>query len=111
MTSGKRTFLIAGLILLGAGWSYGVYRWQAGSAAGAATPAPSEAPRARGVPVWSEVELGYRLRRSAWNKGYGTEEHLMALNQLGPCRHHRRSFAPVYHILRPVNPEDSILTA
>src|SRR6478736_4743059 len=45
------------------------------------------------------------------NKGYGTEEHLMALNQLGPCRHHRRSFAPVYHILRPVNPEDSILTA
>jgi ribonuclease HII len=45
------------------------------------------------------------------NKGYGTEEHLTALNQLGPCRHHRRSFAPVYHILRPVNPEDSILTA
>src|SRR6202008_1933808 len=45
------------------------------------------------------------------NKGYSTEEHLMALNQLGPCRHHRRSFAPVYHILRPVNPEDSILTA
>ena len=45
------------------------------------------------------------------NKGYSTEEHLTALNQLGPCRHHRRSFAPVYHILRPVNPEDSILTA
>jgi ribonuclease HII len=45
------------------------------------------------------------------NKGYGTEQHLTALNQLGPCRHHRRSFAPVYQILRPVNPEDSILTA
>ena len=45
------------------------------------------------------------------NKGYGTGEHLTALNQLGPCRHHRRSFAPVYQILRPVNPEDSILTA
>jgi ribonuclease HII len=45
------------------------------------------------------------------NKGYSTEQHLMALNQLGPCRHHRRSFAPVYQILRPVNPEDSILTA
>ena len=44
------------------------------------------------------------------NKGYSTEEHLTALTQLGPCRHHRRSFAPVYHILRPVNPEDSILT-
>jgi ribonuclease HII len=41
------------------------------------------------------------------NKGYGTEEHLKALNMLGPCRHHRRSFAPVYQILRPVNREDS----
>jgi len=45
------------------------------------------------------------------NKGYGTEEHLFALNRLGPCRHHRRSFAPVYHMLRVVNHEDSILTA
>ncbi len=45
------------------------------------------------------------------NKGYSTEEHLKALNSLGPCVHHRRSFAPVYQILRPVSPEDSILTA
>jgi ribonuclease HII len=45
------------------------------------------------------------------NKGYGTPEHLDALNRVGPCCHHRRSFAPVYQILRPVNPEDSILTA
>ncbi|HYM17354.1 MAG TPA: ribonuclease HII [Micropepsaceae bacterium] len=45
------------------------------------------------------------------NKGYATDEHVEALNRLGPCRHHRRSFAPVYHILRPVNPEDSILTS
>jgi ribonuclease HII len=29
------------------------------------------------------------------NKGYGTEEHLAALLQHGPCPHHRRSFAPV----------------
>jgi ribonuclease HII len=35
------------------------------------------------------------------NKGYGTEEHLGALNRLGPCHHHRRSFAPVYQALRP----------
>jgi ribonuclease HII len=34
------------------------------------------------------------------NKGYATEQHLFALNQIGPCRHHRRSFAPVYQILR-----------
>jgi ribonuclease HII len=44
------------------------------------------------------------------NKGYGTEEHVAALNRLGPCRHHRRSFAPVYQMLRPENPRDSILT-
>jgi len=45
------------------------------------------------------------------NKGYSTEEHILALNRLGPCVHHRRSFAPVYQILRPVSHEDSILTA
>jgi ribonuclease HII len=35
------------------------------------------------------------------NKGYSTEEHLAALNRLGPCPHHRRSFAPVYRLLHP----------
>jgi len=45
------------------------------------------------------------------NKGYGTEEHLGALNRLGPCLHHRRSFAQVYQMLRPVSHEDSILSA
>jgi len=33
------------------------------------------------------------------NKGYGTPEHLSALNQHGPCAHHRRSFAPVHNLL------------
>jgi ribonuclease HII len=41
------------------------------------------------------------------NKGYSTEEHLEALNRLGPTRHHRRSFAPVHNILWPVTPVDS----
>jgi ribonuclease HII len=45
------------------------------------------------------------------NKGYATDEHVEALNRLGPCRHHRRSFAPVYQIIRPVNPEHSFLTS
>jgi len=35
------------------------------------------------------------------NKGYGTEEHLIALNLHGPTPHHRRSFAPVYRLLYP----------
>ena len=31
----------------------------------------------------------------AKHKGYGTREHLDALDRLGPCPAHRRSFAPV----------------
>src|ERR1700741_1653952 len=44
------------------------------------------------------------------NKGYSTEEHLEALSRLGPCRHHRRSFAPVHNILWPVGSVDLILS-
>ena len=44
------------------------------------------------------------------NMGYGTEEHRTALAKLGPTRHHRRSFAPVYQILCPPESEDSIPT-
>ena len=43
------------------------------------------------------------------NKGYGTGEHLEALPRLGPCLHHRRSFAPVHNILYGENPQDSNL--
>src|SRR5205814_30276 len=35
------------------------------------------------------------------NKGYSTEGHVEALNRLGPCHHHRRSFAPVHRLLYP----------
>lgn len=43
------------------------------------------------------------------NKGYGTEEHLLALARHGVTRHHRRSFAPVYNILYGSKSTDSIL--
>ncbi|MBS9337479.1 ribonuclease HII [Fructobacillus parabroussonetiae] len=33
------------------------------------------------------------------NDGYGTKAHLAALNRLGPCPIHRRSFAPVKKLL------------
>ena len=36
----------------------------------------------------------------ARNKGYPTESHLETLSRLGPCRIHRRSFAPVDASLR-----------
>jgi ribonuclease HII len=48
---------------------------------------------------------GYGWRN---NKGYSTEAHLEALTRLGPCRHHRRSFAPVHNILWPREVVDSI---
>lgn len=41
--------------------------------------------------------LAMRYPGFGWerNAGYGTPEHLRALNQWGPTPHHRRSFAPV----------------
>jgi ribonuclease HII len=41
------------------------------------------------------------------NKGYGTEEHLLALGRHGATPHHRRSFAPIHNILYGGNPVDS----
>ncbi len=40
------------------------------------------------------------------NKGYGTQAHRMAIQQLGPCEAHRRTFSPVaeYYSLFP--PDD-----
>jgi ribonuclease HII len=45
------------------------------------------------------------------NKGYSTEEHVLALNRFGPSVHHRRSFAPVYEILRPIDSREAFLTS
>ena len=33
------------------------------------------------------------------HKGYGTPEHQVALQRLGPCIHHRKSFAPIRALL------------
>ena len=35
----------------------------------------------------------------ASNKGYGTEEHFLALKRHGATPHHRRSFAPIHNML------------
>ena len=42
-----------------------------------------------------ELEVKYPGYGFASNKGYGTRSHVSALNRLGPCPVHRRSFAPV----------------
>lgn len=44
------------------------------------------------------VHPGYGF---AVHKGYPTPAHLAALQQLGPCSQHRRSFAPVRRLLDP----------
>lgn len=51
-----------------------------------------------------EIHPGY-----GWNTnmGYGTEAHMAALNRLGPCAHHRRSFAPIHKMLWPRHSPDS----
>tara|TARA_A100001037_G_scaffold306485_1_gene351926 strand:- start:6753 stop:7355 length:603 start_codon:yes stop_codon:yes gene_type:complete len=42
-------------------------------------------------------ELGQQYPGYGWerNAGYGTREHAEALQRIGPCPHHRRSFKPV----------------
>lgn len=57
------------------------------------------------------VELHAEHPGYGWdrNMGYGTAAHLAALNRLGPCMHHRRSFAPVHKMLGPANEAESHL--
>lgn len=43
-----------------------------------------------------KIYPGYNF---AGHKGYGTPKHLQALRELGPCKEHRTTFAPVRNIL------------
>ena len=45
---------------------------------------------------FDDIYPGYGF---AQHKGYGTPHHMAALQQLGPCAQHRRSFAPVRALL------------
>jgi ribonuclease HII len=48
----------------------------------------------------ADYHLEYPQYGFAAHKGYGTAEHLAALQQHGACPQHRRSFAPVAGVLR-----------
>ncbi len=50
--------------------------------------------------MMSEIAAAYPQYGFERNAGYGTAEHLLALTQVGPSPHHRRSFAPVRENLR-----------
>ncbi len=45
-----------------------------------------------------ELDRAYPMYGFARHKGYGTPEHLAALDLHGPCPEHRRSFAPVAQV-------------
>jgi ribonuclease HII len=40
----------------------------------------------------------------ASHKGYCTQQHVQAIQRLGPCPLHRRSFAPLKDLLESENP-------
>ncbi|MGI9371043.1 MAG: ribonuclease HII [Hyphomicrobiales bacterium] len=46
----------------------------------------------------AKIYPGYGFER---HKGYGTAQHQSALAKLGPCPHHRKSFAPIAALLAP----------
>lgn len=48
----------------------------------------------------SEIHPEYGWER---NSGYGTREHMEALNLVGPSRFHRKSFAPIRHLTTQQN--------
>ena len=45
--------------------------------------------------VMCALDLEFPRYNWAQNKGYGTRDHMAALNEFGPTAHHRLSFAPV----------------
>jgi ribonuclease HII len=49
-----------------------------------------------------ELDKEYPQYGFAVHKGYGTPEHLAAIEKFGPCPIHRRTFAPVRNALEPV---------
>lgn len=47
----------------------------------------------------AELDTLYPEYGFAQHKGYGTEQHLLALRKFGPCKIHRQSFAPIRTLL------------
>ena len=45
--------------------------------------------------IMTEFDVEFPQYGFCRHKGYGTSEHLAAIEQYGPCRIHRRSFAPI----------------
>lgn len=57
-----------------------------------------------------ELDRAYPQYGFAAHKGYGTAAHLQALNHLGATPEHRRSFAPVTHVIHRFAAQQSAMT-
>ena len=53
--------------------------------------------------IMNQLDSQYPMYGFSRNKGYGTQEHMDALEKYGPCWHHRQSFAPVRAVGLPAN--------
>ncbi|MFO7821180.1 MAG: ribonuclease HII [Lentisphaeria bacterium] len=76
--------------------SKSIVRGDSRSASIAAASIIAKVIRDRAMTDYDKVYNGYSFSD---HKGYGTRQHLAALKKLGPCAIHRRSFAPVAHIV------------
>ena len=49
------------------------------------------------------TKMSKKFKRYAWDKnaGYGTKEHLKAINKFGITKYHRKTFSPIHNILSP----------
>ena len=52
--------------------------------------------------IMLELDKEYPQYGFAVHKGYGTPDHLAAIEEFGPCPIHRRTFAPIRNALAPV---------
>lgn len=66
-----------------------------GDAASLSIAAASVAAKVTRDRAMADLDRRYPAYGFARHKGYGTQAHLEALRQAGPCPEHRRSFAPV----------------
>ena len=65
------------------------------------SPAPRSSRRSRATGGWPSSTPSTRVTASSRTRATPRREHFAALDRLGPCRLHRRSFSPVREMVTP----------
>lgn len=78
-----------------------------GDAKSAAIAAASIVAKVERDHLMDEYDKEYPVYGFAKHKGYGTKEHIKALNEYGPCPLHRRSFEPIKSMCKNLRGESS----